>query len=147
MKILVPFVLWCAAGFFLIGAYRLSPPGYVPGLSANRLANAFFLITTIWLVVRAFFLGKARRRASRKENLFRRLAYIWLCLVVVYMYLALSHIVRTADIYKGTPFFVFYLSVLFVLAAVFGLLSYYKGKAKRERKQAEHTRVYEKHHP
>lgn len=129
MKLLVPFVFWCAAGLYLVGAYPLSPPGAVPGLSANRLANGLYLFATLVLVVRAFMLGKSRKGSTLKVRLIRRATYSWMCCIILVMFLGTNHLVRMNTIYERTSFFVSYLTLLGVMAGILCIIAFYKRRA------------------
>lgn len=147
MKLLVPFVFWCAAGLFLIGAYPLSPPGEVPGLSANRLANVLYLFTTVVLVIRAFMLGASPKGCPLKVRFFRRATYCWMCLIIVFMFLGLNHLVRINTMYERTSFFVSYLTLLGILVSLLAIIAYYKRKADLDAKQGtikDTPRLHEK---
>lgn len=106
MKLLVPLVFWCAAGLYLIGAYPLSPPGAVPGLSANRLANGLYVLTTVVLLVRTYMFGASHKTVAFKVRLLRRATYVWMCCIIVLAFLGLNHLVRMNTMYERTSFFV-----------------------------------------
>ncbi|MDL2290813.1 hypothetical protein LJC09_01740 [Desulfovibrio sp. OttesenSCG-928-F20] len=129
MKLLVPFVLWCAAGLYLIGAYPLSPPGAVPGLSANRLANGLYGLTTLVLIVRAFMLGRSRKGCPLKVRVLRRVTYTWMCCIILCMFLGLNHLVRMNTFYERTSFFVSYLTLLGIMAGILCIIAFYKRRA------------------
>lgn len=126
-ELIVPVVFWCAAAFFLVCAYPISPPGEVSGLSATVLAHGLFFIATCVLVVRVLALGVPRLGSTKKERLRKLAASLWLGLIVVFLYLAITDLVRRGP--EGmTPFLLIgYGVLLLILSGVYFLLRWRAG--------------------
>lgn len=132
---MIAFVFWVATALFLACSYPMSPPGTVPGVSSFMIANALFLIATCCLVIFVFQRGRSCRRCAKKERLFKRLAYTWLCLVVLFGYVAVNDIVRRGAEYMNMPILVGYGIIAVVLLGVFFTLKHWQvhsGKKKEE---------------
>ena len=130
--VLVPFVFWCASAFFLICAYPMSPPGEVTGLSANLLANALFLIATCCLIISVFSMGRSCRGCEKKERILKRAAYTWLCLIVLFLFIAINDLVRRGSVYITMPLLTTYGVALAILTGVFFILRYWKERSGRQ---------------
>ncbi|MDL2316721.1 hypothetical protein LJC59_06535 [Desulfovibrio sp. OttesenSCG-928-A18] len=131
MSTLVPFVFWCATAIFLICAYPISPPGSVAGLSSTSLANGLFLVSTCCLVIGTYVKGGSRRGTPRKMRFQRRVAYIWLCVVILAACAALNDLVRRGTI--NMPLFVLYAVILVVMLGVFFILRYWKWNSDKDK--------------
>jgi len=129
---MVPLVFWCATAFFLICAYPMSPPGEVPGLSANLIANVLFLISTCCLIIYVFSKGKSCRGCARKERIYKRAAYTWLCVIILCIFLAVNDLVRRGPSYISPFLIVVYGVILLVLMGVFFMLRYWKERAGKD---------------
>lgn len=127
---MVPFVFWCAAALYLICSYPMSPPGEVPGISSFMVANGLFLIATCCLVVYTFSRGRSCRGCGKKERRIKRLAYTWLCLIVLFGFVAINDIVRRGSEYMNLLILVGYGVVLVILMGIFFTLKYWQGSAK-----------------
>lgn len=127
---MVPFVFWCATALFLICSYPMSPPGQVSGVSSFMIANGLFLIATCCLVIHVFGLGRSCRGCGKRERLFKRIAYTWLCVVVLFGFVAINDLVRRGSEYINLPILVGYGVILVILMGVFFTLKYWQGNAR-----------------
>lgn len=128
---LVPLVFWCATGFYLVCAYPMSPPGEVPGFSANLLANVLFLISTCCLVVYVLSQGRSCRGCGKQERRYKWAAHIWLCVVILFIFFAVNDLVRRGASYISPLLLVGYGVVVLVLTGVYFMLRYWKERAGR----------------
>lgn len=133
---MIPFAFWVATALFLTCSYPMSPPGTVPGVSSFMIANALFLIATCCLVIYVFQRGGSCKRCGKKERLFKRLAYSWLCLAILFGYAAVNDLVRRGSEYTSMPILVGYGIIGVVLLGVFFTLKHWQvrsGKKEGER--------------
>lgn len=117
---MIPFVFWVGTALFLICAYPIAPPGEVSGFSSFILGNALFLIATCCLVIFVFQKGNSPRRSDKKIRILKRLTYSWLCVIVLFGYVAISDLVRRGGAqYINMPIMVGYGIVFVFLSGVF----------------------------
>lgn len=132
---MVPFFFWVASALFLVCSYPMSPPGTVPGFSSFMIANGLFLIATCCLVVFVFQRGRSCRRCGKRERLVKRMAYILLCFIVLFGYVAVNDLVRRGFEYTTMSILVGYGVIFVILLGVFFTLKHWrvrsgKGEAK-----------------
>lgn len=116
---MIPFVFWVGAALFLICSYPIAPPGMVSGFSSFMIGNALFLIATCCLVVFVFQKGRSPRRSDKKARVLKRLTYSWLCLIVLFGYVAVNDLVRRGAQYINMPILVGYGIVFVLLSGIF----------------------------
>lgn len=129
---MIAFAFWVATALFLTCSYPMSPPGTVPGVSSFMVANALFLIATCCLVAYVFQRGSSCRRCGKKERLYKRLAYTWLCLIVLFGYVAINDLVRRGAEYTSVALLVGYGVITMVLMGVFFTLKHWQARSGRK---------------
>lgn len=129
---MLAFAFWVATALFLTCSYPMSPPGTVPGVSSFMIANGLFLIATCCLVVFVFQRGSSCRRCGKKERLYKRLAYTWLCLIVLFGYVAVNDLVRRGAAYTNMAILVGYGIIAVVLMGVFFTLKHWQASSGRK---------------
>lgn len=125
-----PVVIWVATAIYFVCAYPISPPEEVRSLFASaKIARIFFTLSTLYLVVQVFKRGNTCRRCAPKERRIRRVAYTWLCGVVLIAYAAVNHLVRLGGDYITMPLLTSYGAGLALLVGIFFCLRYWQSSA------------------
>jgi hypothetical protein len=125
MSNLVPLAFWVATAIYFGCAYPLSPPDIVKGFSSFVLADTLFAISTCCLLIHTFSLGRSCRGCCPKHRRIKRWAYILLCGIIVYTFIALNTIVRGGAQDVALPLLMLHAIIVCLLLGVFFAMRYW----------------------